>query len=432
MINIYTLANWITGCFEAYYLYMLFETFLKKRLSLAEDTYYIAIVVVALLINASNTLFSMSVFNLIVMMMIGFGMSFVYVGSFKIRITASVFGIMIAAITEIITLFVMSVLLNKDVNQIIDNGYLRLIGITISKLLGYMAIKYITYRVNKNELYMSANYWLVFFLVFLSSTLTMCTFCKVLEDGTGEYTRNMIIVCSIGLCVTTILILFLYEKHLKQQEILSKQQFLQSQLSDQIKHYNDLLMSQKQVRSTKHDLNNHLIAIRTHIANEDNVTAVQYIDRLLDELDINNMFFNTGNTVLDAMLSVKKSKAEQKGIQFISNLRIPANIPIKDTDICIIFGNVLDNAIEACEKVNTSPYISVVLVYGEDTLFCKVENSCNNTNGNAEITTKKDTANHGIGKMNIQSTLEKYSTVSNIHCEDGKYSITFMFMNLSL
>lgn len=279
---------------------------------------------------------------------------------------------------------------------------------------------------------MTANHWLVFFLVFLSSTLTMCTFCKILEDGTSEYARNMIIVCSIGLCFTTILILFLYEKNLKQQEELTKQQLLQSQLSNQIKHYNDLMMSQEQVRSTKHDLKNHLIAIRTYINNNDSIVATDYIDKLLDELDIHNIFFDTGNTILDAMLSVKKNKAEQKGIKFTAKLIIPAKLPINDTDICIIFGNILDNAIEACEKVKTSPYISVELIYGEDTLFCKIENSCINADSNNQITTKENAANHGIGKMNIQRTLEKYSSMYDIQCSDSKYILTIMFINLHM
>lgn len=432
MISMYTIANWITGCFEAYYLYILFETFLKNRISLHRNIYYLSVIIMAVMINISNTVFSIGVFNLALMIIIGFGASFIYKGGLKVRITASVFGVMISAITETITLFALSVLFDKNVNLIIENGYLRLIGIAISKISGYIVIKYIIYRVDKNKLYMTTNYWLVFFLVFLSSTLTMCTFCKILETGTSEYARNMIIVCSIGLCFTTILILFLYEKNLKQQEELTKQQFLQSQLSDQIKHYNDLMMSQEQVRATKHDLNNHLIAIRTYINNNDSIVATDYINQLLNELDIHNSFFDTGNTILDAMLSVKKNKAEHQGIKFTAKLIIPAKLPIDDTDICIIFGNILDNAIEACEKVTNLPYISVELIYGEDTLFCKIENSCINNGSNNQITTKEDIANHGIGKMNIQHTLENYSSIYDIQCSDGKYILTIMFMNLHI
>lgn len=60
---------------------------------------------------------------------------------------------------------------------------------------------------------------------------------------------------------------------------------------------------------------------------------------------------DTGNPALDAIISAKQAVVAQKGIAFHYQLQIPKQLPIAPEDICVIFGNALDNAIEACEHV---------------------------------------------------------------------------------
>lgn len=429
-MNVYVLANWMTGCFEAYYLYLLFEAFLKRRARVSECAYYIAGFCIAILINISNAVFSIGVLNLVLMMAIGFFVSFIYEGNLKLRILIPVFGIMIAMITEVITVFALSAIFDKSVAILIENGYFRLIGIAISKILGYVAIKCIIYKSDRDLKYKNSNYWILFFLMFFSATLTMGTFCKVLEDGASEYVHNLIIACACGVSITTIVILYLYERTLKQQAILARQQLSQMQLENQVKHYNALMLSQQQVRKTKHDLENHLNAIKAQIDNSESTQAVNYINSLLEQTSSGETHFDTGNTVLDAILSVKKEEAENKGITFTANLLIPAELPIKSTDICVIFGNALDNAIEACEKVPNHPYILVDIVYGENTLMCKIENSMPVDLDTTKATTKADFHNHGIGRMNIVSALEHYNSISEIEVINDHYIFSFMFMNI--
>ncbi len=429
-MNVYAIADQITGCFEAYFFYLLFEGFLKRRSALSRGVYYIAVLVMAILINLSNYLLSVGVANLIFMTLIGFFVSFIYEGTVKFRLLTPALGIMVIIITEVVTLFALSVIFDTPVNSIIANGYLRIIGIAVSKMLGYVIIKYITHRINNELNYMNTNYWLLFFLMFLSSTLTMCTFCKVLEDGASEYVRRLIIVCACGVSITTIVILYLYEKTLKQQNFLTKQQLQQMQLTNQVKHYDALMMSQEKIRKTKHDLKNHLNAIKAQIDNNENAQAVEYINSILEDVGEGNTCFNTGNTVLDAILSVKKEEAEKKGICFNADLLIPSNLPVAAADICVIFGNALDNAIEACEKVSDKPYILVELVYGENTLMCKIENSSIGNTDTGRATTKADIHDHGIGKMNIKRALEHYNSIYETESLNDRYIFSFMLMDM--
>ncbi len=102
-------------------------------------------------------------------------------------------------------------------------------------------------------------------------------------------------------------------------------------------------------------------------------------------------------------------------------------------DECVIFGNALDNAIEACDKVDKvkeNRYINVSVKYDRDKLICKITNSCVNKNKQSKATTKQDEKNHGIGTDNIMKALEKYKSVSKITRTDDKYTLFFIIMDL--
>ena len=113
-----------------------------------------------------------------------------------------------------------------------------------------------------------------------------------------------------------------------------------------------------------------------------------------------------------------------------TNLKIAANLPIAEDDICIIFGNALDNAIEACEKVKSNPYIKVLLSCCADSLVCKIENSCDNTDCINRTTSKEDINNHGIGRINMELALSRYDSVFNINQDKDKYTLSIVFMGL--
>jgi sensor histidine kinase regulating citrate/malate metabolism len=212
---------------------------------------------------------------------------------------------------------------------------------------------------------------------------------------------------------------------------MSKQQLEQRQLKEQLRHYNAMILSQEQVKGLRHDMKNHLLSVYAKIKRQEYTQCLEYIENLLNAAIATEKFeVDTGNTVLDAILSAKREEAVEKGIKFLAELRLPKNMPLKDNDICIIFGNALDNAIEACEKVDENPYISVSMVYDGDSLICRIENSCINQDADNVITTKSDIKNHGIGRMNMRKSMNGYDTVFHITREKNKYILSIVFMEI--
>ena len=121
--------------------------------------------------------------------------------------------------------------------------------------------------------------------------------------------------------------------------------------------------------------------------------------------------------------------AESKGIAFHTNIQIPEKIPISPTDICIIWGNILDNAIEACERLpKANREIRLSIIWEKDSIICKIVNPNPNTDNPMLKTTKKDKEHHGIGLDSVQKTLSKYHGVSRIQQTKEEFIFSFIIL----
>ena len=425
-MNIYKTAMLMTGVIESMIAFALFNSLMNKRESIRKYVYVSGIFVLAIIIDTSNRIFSSSLVNISVTAFGTLLVSFLYSGKVIIRILSSILSFLISSVSEVLILLLLSVLFGQNVDKLLGNNAWLLSGIAISKFLGISIACIIAYRIKHSNGLSDTNYLTLFTMMFIIATIIITTFYRVLQNGVNGYLRNMIVICALGLCATITIIMYLYEATLKQQRLATEQQLAQRQLKDQICHYKEVMTSQNQIKHLRHDLRNHLLAIAAKISREEYSQSMDYINKLLEKTETNKFDINTGNTVLDAILSAKKEEAEKKNIDFYTNLKIAANLPIAEDDICIIFGNALDNAIEACEKVKSNPYIKVLLSCCADSLVCKIENSCDNTDCINRTTSKEDINNHGIGRINMELALSRYDSVFNINQDKDNLSIVFM------
>ena len=137
---------------------------------------------------------------------------------------------------------------------------------------------------------------------------------------------------------------------------------------------------------------------------------------------------DTGNTAFDAIISAKKVLAESKNIDFALKIQIPEKLQVDAVDLCVIFGNALDNAIEACEKLETQKIINVSAIYDDNQLICKITNTALTSTSDLQ-TTKSDKENHGFGLDNIKQALSKYNHVVKIEHADNEFVLSFIIFN---
>ena len=201
-------------------------------------------------------------------------------------------------------------------------------------------------------------------------------------------------------------------------------------VKEQIKHYNDITAAQAHTRKLKHDLANHIISIKSYVEDGKKDECLKYLDSLTDYANINSDIIDTGNSVIDAIFTAKRNLACERNIDFFADMQIPENLKINSSDCCVIFGNALDNAIEACGKVQGDKYIKVSLVYRDNSLMCKIADSMSEAKNPLLKTTKADKINHGIGLKNIRETLNKYSSMFRVEQNAGEFVLSFIIYEI--
>ena len=194
-------------------------------------------------------------------------------------------------------------------------------------------------------------------------------------------------------------------------------------------YYNQCLylkQSEKEINEFRHDIRNQLDMIYQLINNTYADTVLkESISKIEQKINSDTSFSNTGNIALDSILNLKLSQARQHEIKVSSYCSIPNDLQLDATDLMVILGNLLDNAITAAEKVLNKRYINVDISYEKGMMFITIENSYNGElikNNGRLFTTKKNKEHHGYGLNNVKKVLEDYhgiidfETTNDVFC----------------
>jgi sensor histidine kinase regulating citrate/malate metabolism len=119
----------------------------------------------------------------------------------------------------------------------------------------------------------------------------------------------------------------------------------------QQEQYQNIISGYDQVKKVRHDMINHLIVLDSYLSDSQYNQAVKYIGKLSEELDLSKKGVISNNIIVDALINNSMEKAKKQNITFDYNIFIPNQLMMDDMDLCIVLGNVLDNAIEACDRI---------------------------------------------------------------------------------
>jgi sensor histidine kinase regulating citrate/malate metabolism len=151
---------------------------------------------------------------------------------------------------------------------------------------------------------------------------------------------------------------------------------------------------------------------------------------LLTDLTTVDTVFKTGNVMVDAILNSKISLAKSKNINISAKATVPNNIEISEIDLCVIIGNLIDNAIEACLKQpnEMDRFIRVYIGKLKEQLYISVSNSVGSDikkSGKTYLSTKNSDT-RGFGLMRVDRIAEKYSGYVNRQNEEGVFATEVM------
>ncbi|MGG5462058.1 GHKL domain-containing protein [Clostridium sp. B9] len=251
------------------------------------------------------------------------------------------------------------------------------------------------------------------------------------SDYRGGIENNVsIFFVSIMLLLSNMSLMFIVSKIIKNNKLKLENEFIKNKLEMDYKYYSDLQVSQERVKRLYHDMKNHIVCIEESTNSEYGVRK-EYLNSINKEIDKLNIGFNTGNEVLDVILNNKRELSIKNNIDFQVIMDFSKIEFIEYFDICTIFSNSLDNAIEACKKVDKEKrkFISLKGTYVKNFYIIKLENSRVNKikylNGEF-LTDKRDKFLHGIGLKNIRSAVEKYDGEMIVETSNDKFTLKIL------
>lgn len=192
-------------------------------------------------------------------------------------------------------------------------------------------------------------------------------------------------------------------------------------LAQQIAEVENLYLT---MRGWRHDYHNHLQTLKARMDMGQIAEARTYLDSLEEDLDGIRALAETGNVSLDAILNAKLSLVLKKEIDLNFKAEVPKSLTVSDIDLCVILGNLIDNAVESCEKVTEgSRFLRLYIGVFRKQLYLSVTNATTETVRKidaAYISTKR--GNHGHGLKRIDRVVEKYGGYVNRQNEPGVFA----------
>lgn len=231
----------------------------------------------------------------------------------------------------------------------------------------------------------------------------------------GEIPMNKYVKNAILIVVIDFLVVFLYDALLNSMWEENRSRMIEEQNKSYAKELALLMETQKSLRIIRHDMKNHMLEVLEIIKKNNNDKAQEYLLKMLNNVQVTYLLADSGNTAIDSMINYKAEMACQKGVRVNVMLKIPAELEIDSFDLSVLLGNLLDNAIEAAEKVHEKEsFVNLRMTLERNQLFIVVENLFDGQivwNNNIPQTVKEDKETHGIGIMSIKRIVDKYQGV---------------------
>lgn len=248
------------------------------------------------------------------------------------------------------------------------------------------------------------------------------------------YRRSLEQGSDIGFVVVSLLMVFInliifdvYERMISHTLAEKKNLIYEQEIEMCDRQAKDREAAYQQTRMLRHDLNDRLIGIGALLESGHSDEAAGQIRRMLEENRLHrDDVSHCGNLTLDALINYKHSLAAAGDVRMECRTEVPAELSADGTDLCIILGNLLDNALEAVEKLPVEQrLVKLVVRLEKGTLHIMVENPYAGKimeNADGTIKSSKGPGDlHGYGLVSVRKTMEKYNGDLVIRHEGGVF-----------
>lgn len=347
---------------------------------------------------------------------------FLFIISFIITESKIATKIFVSFVTVLISLAVASAVagafsaaFNRPLSEIFFNmSWIRLICVVLAQLLKVFAYDVILKVAQSKKLRMNKKEWLLILAIFGLSFISIALV-QTVAVKTNAHTEIFLAseLCSViiaAVCFYTTVLLNKTQRESERLRTIAQQEEFRAQYAQNVKK------QYEEISQVRHDMKQTHSVVMSLLMEAKTDEAIEYMQKVAQMISEFDVIIDVGNEFVNAILNAKLSEAKRNGITVLCSADKNAS-GIDEVDLCNLLGNMLDNAIEACEKCrDRQRVIEIKIRMRDDKYLLEVENTAteNALENNKQLATiKEDISRHGYGIKSIKSIAEKYTGMAD-------------------
>lgn len=261
------------------------------------------------------------------------------------------------------------------------------------------------------------------------SFVLFCVTAISVENKVNAYPNALEVMMAVNTILLTILLpLFIYRNRIS-SFFRESTEYQKIYIEAELKHFQQYKSAQEETKRFRHDIKNNLICLSEMLSQGKTEEGAEYLRTLVGEVHSLSQKYVSGDEMLDSIISSKACVMEEAHIDFSLEGVLAGGLNLEAIDICSIFANALDNAIEANSVLNSDKkFIRMKLKATNKLWLIHITNPVVKDINPEQLfnngyTTKKDKKHHGIGTFNIKRGVEKYGGAVKAKCEDNIFTL---------
>ncbi len=311
--------------------------------------------------------------------------------------------------------------------SLFQNGIGRIIGMLISKVL-YLWISAALARIlTKKVRELPLKYWISILLTPIISIIILYGMTIPMLEHEESNILIIYIVSIIGIIYMNISMFNFFDGYSKQIKL----SFMETVAEREADNYRSLKISYQEMKKLKHDFKNELDTLNQLISEQKYEIAEAHLSELSSFVDKSAAVCYTGNEAVDSLINIKMKTAKQYNIKVIIKIKIQTSLNANSMELCRIFGNALDNAIEACCKINNDiqKFICISIKEIDENMLVEISNTAAEVDITNLISTKPEKGLHGYGIHSIQSSADRIGGTLHFKYDNGVFVMRLLIKN---
>jgi sensor histidine kinase YesM len=302
--------------------------------------------------------------------------------------------------------------------------------VLIEKICVLIIVMYLKVRSNRRQNRgLMETEWIRFMLFPFFTLFSTVAVYLSFENIQNERQAGVLYAIIFGLIMMNVLIFVLIDDVIRREKNLKQKELAYAQYQRQVELYQSLEKGLERQKQFAHEYRNHLTCIHSLIQDQKYAEANAYIDKISPTSGVESPVLDVNHNIVNTILNEKYYEMQRKGILFVFRMNDLSGLKIEDNDLVVLLSNLLNNAIEACEKCDEK-MIRLRFEIEEDSVILSVWNT---TTGQVQIdqgtiksSKEDDWDEHGYGIPNVRETILKYGGNYSMESNDKEFCFSIV------